>query len=66
MFKHEIQKSFGVMYNFKHINMNDFPENFDLDNKEFKYAEQLISPAPRLQRGEINRAFITQLSTSLI
>lgn len=22
--------------------MNDFPENFDLDNKEFKYAEQLI------------------------
>jgi len=22
--------------------MNDFPENFDLDNKEFKFAEQLI------------------------
>ncbi len=22
--------------------MSDFPENFDLDNKEFKYAEQLI------------------------
>ena len=22
--------------------MNDFPENFDLDNIEFKYAEQLI------------------------